>query len=150
MPSNPSTPQLKILVDINVFLDVLWKRKGRVASAAVLHCAKTGQIAGYVSALTIPVLYFLNRRRANETRSRQEAERITAGFTILALNESILKLALASPLPEFEDNIQFFSARTESVHFLVTRNKHHYRQPEITVVTPEELVAELRVRGILP
>lgn len=49
-------------------------------------------------------------------------------------------------MPGFEDNIQFFSAKLMQVDYLITRNKEHFAQQEIPVVTPEEF---LHLIGIL-
>jgi len=62
------------------------------------------------------------------------------------LTRSIILDALDSPLPEFEDNIQFYSAKAMQVDYIITRNKKHFVQQEIPVVTPEEF---LHIIGIL-
>ncbi len=49
-------------------------------------------------------------------------------------------------MPEFEDNVQFYSARAMQVDYIITRNKKHFVQPEIPAVTPEEF---LHIIGIL-
>ena len=50
---------MNILVDINVFEDVFRQRQGWEASLTVLNYVRNGQVVGYVSALTPPILYFL-------------------------------------------------------------------------------------------
>ena len=62
------------------------------------------------------------------------------------MTRQIIFEALDSPMPEFEDNIQFYSAKAMQVDFIITRNKKHFVQQEIPVVTPEEF---LRLIGVL-
>jgi hypothetical protein len=49
--------------------------------------------------------------------------------------------AMASALPDFEDNIQLISAETIVAHHVVTRNKKHFQPALISVLTPEEWLA---------
>jgi hypothetical protein len=79
-------------------------------------------------------------------QARTEVKAITQDFEIIPLTRSIIFEALDSPLPEFEDNIQFFSAKEMQVDYIITRNKKHFVQQEIPVVTPEEF---LHLIGIL-
>ena len=46
----------------------------------------------------------------------------------------------------FEDNIQFYSAKEMHVDYFITRNKKHFIQENIPVVTPEEF---LHIIGVL-
>lgn len=72
-------------------------------------------------------------------------EQITAEFEIVSLTERILESSFKSKLPDFEDAIQFYCAKEAEVDFIITRNKKDFRQKEITVAKPEELLKELRV-----
>jgi len=53
MESRPS-----VFVDANVFLDVLWKNKGWESSLEVIEKVRRGEIKGFVSVLTIAIIYF--------------------------------------------------------------------------------------------
>jgi len=137
---------MKILIDINVFMDVLTRRKGWLESLATIKILKPYQISGYISALTTAVIYFLRLRSVGEMKAREEVRMVSKDFVIVPLTRPIIQKALDSKLPEFEDNIQFFSARQKSVDYLVTRNKKHFRQDVISVLTPDEF---LKAVGIL-
>jgi hypothetical protein len=50
---------MKILIDINAFMDVLTKRAGWFESFTTIDALKPQGITGYISALTIAVLQFL-------------------------------------------------------------------------------------------
>jgi hypothetical protein len=49
---------VKVLIDVNVFEDVFRQRDGWQASAGILSAISKGQVVGFVSALTPPLLYF--------------------------------------------------------------------------------------------
>ncbi|MCL4704347.1 PIN domain-containing protein [bacterium] len=137
---------MKVHVDINVFMDVLTQRAGWVESVAALKSLKPRGISGFTSALTMAIIYFQRLRKFGEMQARTDAKFITRDFEITPLSRQIIFEALNSPLPDFEDNIQFFSAKAMQVDYLITRNKKHFAQQEIPVVTPEEF---LHLIGIL-
>lgn len=137
---------MKVHVDINVFMDVLTQRAGWVESVAALKSLKPRGISGFTSALTMAIIYFQRLRKFGEMQARTDAKFITRDFEITPLSRQIIFEALNSPLPDFEDNIQFFSAKAMQVDYLITRNKKHFAQQKIPVVTPEEF---LHLIGIL-
>lgn len=128
----------KILVDINIFEDIIRKRKGWRASEELVDSVQAGKIEGWISALTIPIVYFFRLRVCSEKMAREKVKIITSKFRIVSLTKGVLNSAMISEMTEFEDNIQFFSAKKIKADFLITRNKKHYRQKEIATLTPEE------------
>lgn len=137
---------MKAHIDINIFMDVLTRRAAWPESFSLIDSLQPHKVAAYVSAMTIAILHFLRARDIGEMRARAEVKAITQDFRIIPLTRPILLAALASPLPEFEDNIQFYSARKMRGDYIITRNKKHFLQDEIPVVTPEEF---LKVIGVL-
>jgi predicted nucleic acid-binding protein len=47
-------------------------------------------------------------------------------------------LALASDFNDFEDAIQYYTAKEGGIDYLLTRNKKDYKRAGITVMTAEE------------
>jgi predicted nucleic acid-binding protein len=130
---------LKIFIDVNVFIDVMTKRRGWTESLRVLNLARRSQeIESWTSALTLPLLYFFRRRVVDETTARADAQAILKGVHLEPLSQTILDRALASAGPDFEDNIQLASAESVSINHLITRNKKDFDTSRITVLTPEE------------
>ena len=106
----------------------------------VINDVRNKQAVGYVSALTPPILYFFRRRTRGEKAARQTVQRILRDFTVVPLTGEAIETAYATLLPDFEDALQFEAAKTATVEVLVTRNKRHFRQQEIQVLTPEDLL----------
>jgi predicted nucleic acid-binding protein len=131
---------MKILVDINIFMDAMKKRKGWLESTRVINLVKNKKLEGFISALTPPIIYFHRLRFLGEINSRATTKKWTEKFKIVPLTEKILTQSLESYLPEFEDNIQFYSAKKARVNYLITRNKKHFQQKEIKVFTPDEFL----------
>lgn len=129
-----------MIIDVNVFEDVIRKRMGWVESKKILHLVENGQINGWISSLTKAILYFLCVKRVGEEKSRNLVDRITVGFSEIPLRHEINDRAIHCGLPKYEDNIQFESAKQFHLDGIITRNKKHYKQSEVPVYTPEEFI----------
>jgi hypothetical protein len=133
---------VRILVDVNVFIDVLTKRTGWEGSLRVVNLVRTAhEVEGWASTLTVPLLYFFRLRVAGERQARADAQAAIQGFHLVPLSEDIVRKALASALPDFEDNVQLTSAEMISADHVITRNKRHFQPTQLSVLTPEEWLA---------
>jgi len=131
---------MKILVDVNIFMDVYERRADWVDSLAVIHLCQQNKLGGFISALTIPILYFLRRRSFSENQAREDTLKITEGMQVIPLTSEIINQASQSPLPDFEDNIQLFSAEQIAAAYLITRNKKDFVQSKIPIASPKEFL----------
>jgi hypothetical protein len=65
-------------------------------------------------------------------------------FRVVNLTNRILNAAYASAMPDFEDAIQYESARAARATCLVTRPIAHFTLPDVQAVTPEDFLRALR------
>ena len=136
---------LEVLVDTNVFEDVLTGRRGVETSSQVLDLVRSGAIKGWVSSTVPIVLYSLRRKRGeDEGAARERVRAILRNFSMIPFRKATFDYALGSVLPEFEDNIQIGSASAFGLDAVVTRNKKHFVQEDIPVYTPEECIRVLK------
>ena len=133
---------MKVLVDVNVFIDVLTRRMNWAGSLQVLHLVRNiPQLEGWASALTVPLLYFFRLRVFPEAQARMDAQTAVRGFHLVPLTEEVLAKAAASTLPDFEDNIQLASAESVGAEYLITRNIKDFQPSPLPVLTPEAWLA---------
>lgn len=133
---------MKILVDVNVFIDVMTKRANWEGSLRILNLVRRSpEVEGWTSAPTIPLLYFFRLRVTDERQARADAQASVRGFRLVPLNEELISNALTSALRDFEDNIQLASAEVISADHVIARNKKHFQPVQISVLTPEECLA---------
>lgn len=133
---------MTVLVDVNVFIDVLTRRMNWAGSLQVLQTVRTmPQIVGWASALTVPLLYFFRLRAFSEAQARIDAQTAMRGFHLVPLSEEILAKAAASALPDFEDNIQLASAESVGADYLITRNIKDFQPSPLPVLAPEAWLA---------
>jgi len=113
---------MNVLVDINVFMDVLQAREGvRSSLRTIALLRKQGEHRGFISNLTVPILYYLESQRLREQEARRNVERIIEGFELIDLTGEILQAAFREEkLPDFEDCIQYHSAKAVQCEAIIT------------------------------
>ena len=130
----------KVLVDVCIFQDVITKRKDWEGSQKVLKLFDREDKEGWISSLTKPIIYFLSVKKIGEKNARLLVTDLTRSFSEIPLRHVINQKALINKLPEYEDNIQFESARQFHMDAIITRNKKHYKQENMPIYSPEEFL----------
>ncbi|MGI0059166.1 MAG: type II toxin-antitoxin system VapC family toxin [Nitrosotalea sp.] len=137
----------RAFVDVNVFFDVLQMRKNWESSLRLINSVREKKVRGYVSALTVAILYFLRRREGfSDNQSRKDVIDSISGFEILGLGNKHVMTALADKrFDDFEDALQFYSAK-EISNAIITRNKKDFSSVnnEMEILTPEEFFKKYR------
>jgi predicted nucleic acid-binding protein len=67
-------------------------------------------------------------------------ERLTALFTVAPVSEATIADALALRWKDFEDAVQFVSARESGADYIITRNTQDFSSGSIDAVTPEQFI----------
>ena len=136
----------KVLVDINVFMDVLQAREGVRSSLQALSVLREeDKYCGFVSALTVPILYYFESREHSDLEARVSVRKILRKFTIIDLTTGLIQKAFDEEnIPDFEDCIQYHSAKAASCNTIITRNTKDFRKVELDIYTPEEFLSIIR------
>ena len=135
---------MKILIDTNVILDVLYDREGFFDdSSAVWDICQTGKADGYISALSIPNIVYIMRKELDPQRIQQLVEQITMIFKVVDLSESDLKDAAGSFSDDYEDALHISQAKRIRADHMITRNVRHFENSTVSVLTPSQLIEKL-------
>ena len=133
----------KILIDTNIVIDLLSKRKDFYDDAANLFSQADKRELN----LTISSLTFANTNYIlSKVKSPKEARAILRRFKVLVellnLDDKITELALSDEnFPDFEDGLQYYSAIENGVDIIITRNKKDFKHSKLPVLTPREYLA---------
>ncbi|MEX1258936.1 MAG: PIN domain-containing protein [Gemmatimonadota bacterium] len=135
---------MRLLLDINVLLDVVLERDPWARPAAELLAAlETNQAQGFVAGHTLPTVYYV------VARSRDRDTAITAMHDLLRLLEVVpvekqdFYRALSLPLNDFEDAVQAAAAFRIDAEYLVTRNEPDFKGASIATATPTTILSLL-------
>jgi predicted nucleic acid-binding protein len=133
----------KIFVDTDIILDLLTAREPFYDFAAALFSlADSNKVLLYVSSLSFANLNYILSKQFTATQARKQLLKFKTLVKVLAVDEKITELALASDFKAFEDALQYFTAIANNIQILVTRNLKDYKNANIPVMT-----AELYLKG---
>jgi predicted nucleic acid-binding protein len=126
-------------------MDVLEDRPRFEPSAKMLSLIQEKKFEGCISAITIPILWFLAEKSRFKTDSKKVVSNIIKGFSIISLDEAILNKAFESNIDDFEDALQLYSAIKGKCDCIITWNKKDFGSPkEIGIQTPEEFLGKVK------
>lgn len=135
----------KVFLDTNVLFDLFHKRQPFMENAQeIWRLSETGVIGGIVSSLTINNLYYTTRKCYGPQVASKFIALTVSVFDISPVDDTTIKRALQNPGDDFEDACQFYSALQAKADCIVTRDKRHFRQRDISVFTPEEFLLEFQ------
>ncbi|MEZ3462135.1 MAG: PIN domain-containing protein [Lachnospiraceae bacterium] len=134
---------MKYLIDTNVILDVLLKREPFYKScASVLTLARRKEIELYVSASAITDIYYIaNQALRDRAEVKSLIVKLIKVVSVAGISEDEIQKALALPWKDFEDSVQYSVALLQKMDGIVTRNPKDYKEAEMKVWDPEEIVS---------
>jgi len=135
---------MKVLIDTNVILDVLYKREGFYEdSLKIWKLCETRKIDGYISALSIPNIVYILRRELDPEKTLEVINNINLVFKIYDLKSEIIMQAAEKKTKDYEDALQMVTAQKLKASFIVTRNIKDFIGSKIIAVKPSELLERL-------
>jgi predicted nucleic acid-binding protein len=129
-----------IFIDTDVIIDFLIDREPHSREAAIIFTLiEQKKLKGYVSSLTFSNLYYVLRKIESHNKVIAKLDSISRLLTILKVDQQIIKHAIASGFPDFEDSIQYNCAlEYKKIAVLITRNIKDYKGSQIPVMTPAD------------
>lgn len=132
---------MKILVDTNVILDVLFKRVPFYFDSAKVWTSVNEELTeGYISAISVNNLFYIVKRLKTSDLAGEFVDQLLSDFNVIELTKDILKQARTIPDLDYEDLIQYFSAVHQGCDVLVTRNKKDFPAIGLKILTPKEFI----------
>lgn len=134
----------KVLLDINIVLDMLAKRADHESAAGIYELCLKKSLKGYLCSHEITTLsYFMEKFSYPKHTSDQVIIGLLNAFTIIPATETILRGALNSPISDYEDAVIEVSALKEGVDCIVTRNLSDFKDGRIDSYTATEVLSLL-------
>jgi predicted nucleic acid-binding protein len=134
----------RILLDVNVVLDVLLDREPHAESAAdVWSAVEEGRAEGCLSAHAVTTIHYLNTQSVGSRQGRETTAAILSVFDVAAVDAAVLAAALTLGFKDFEDAVTTAAAQRAGCDALVTRNPRDFRNSPVRVLAPREAAAWL-------
>jgi predicted nucleic acid-binding protein len=135
----------KLLIDTNIVIDLLSKRKDFYQDAAQLFSrADQNQLKLTISSLTFANTNYILSKLKSSKDAREILRKFKVLVDLLPLNDKIIELALSDEnFTDFEDGLQYYSALENDVDIIITRNKKDFKSSRLPVLTSREFLASL-------
>ena len=135
----------RVFLDTNVVLDILLEREAWMDDALlVLSLADRGEIEVYCSALSVATAsYLMERAKMPHDVMIDKLDVLCRICGLTRLDGSVVQQALHASFDDFEDALQYFSARTVHADVILTRNGKDFEASEIPIQTATEFLSSL-------
>ena len=129
----------RIFLDTNILLDVVMRRSDfYLKSALVWADCENRKVQGLISAISLNNIHYIMRKQVEPAAALEYIRFILDIFSIVPLDYPILRLAANQPSRDFEDAIQIYSAVLAKADCIVTRDRQHFSNDHINIISPEE------------
>lgn len=129
----------RIFLDTNVVIDYLAAR-APFGEAAYQIFLKNHNFDLCISALSFTTVYYVLRKECGHEKLLDIINKLLTIVTILPVDSDIVKNAAKSEFADFEDAVQYFTARAANSDYIITRNVKDYKLSEINIMTPMEFL----------
>lgn len=142
---------MKIVLDINVVLDVLLEREPHVTNSARLFAeVERGHLQAHLAATSVDTLYYLlSKGLGCRRKARRLLKTLLQLASILPVDGRVIDAALASDWGDLEDAIIHEAAMAAGMNAIVSRDRRFSRAATLPAMTPPEILAAHH-SGLLP
>jgi predicted nucleic acid-binding protein len=131
----------KIFIDADIILDVLAGRDEFVEAAAELfELSHLNEIELFTTAVVLANVFYMLRKTSGIEKAKKNLQKLRLIIHVLPVNEKAVDLSLNSQFNDFEDGLQYFTAKENNISKLITRNIKHYKVDDMIVETAEEYI----------
>ena len=136
---------MRLLIDINVLLDVAVHRPEAHASGRVLAlCGR--QHEGWLAWHSIATLACLIERQRSNVVGRDFIGSLLAWADVAQTGRADAMAALNLPMDDFEDALQVAAAMACGAQFIITRNERDFRRSPVPALSPNAFLRKYPVR----
>ena len=137
---------MRLLVDLNVVLDVLLDRAPHApASAELWRAIEEREAEGLLSAHAVTTLHYLAVRARGKSFGEQCVRDVLTVFAIAAVDGPVIEHALGLGFVDFEDAVCVAAAIAAGCDAIVSRDAVGFRAAPLPVLDPAGAAGALRV-----
>ncbi|MGB3585349.1 MAG: PIN domain-containing protein [Tunicatimonas sp.] len=133
----------RVLVDTNIVIDLLAKRKEFYTEAAELFSlSDKKKLKLAISSLTLANTNYVISKQKSRKEAREILRKFKVLVEILSLDSKIVELALNDDkFTDLEDGLQYYSALQNNINIILTRNKKDFKSAKVPVLTAKEYLS---------
>ena len=134
---------MRILVDTNVYLDLMLQRdRGYESSLNFFIWCKKNKNLNYVSSMSLrDIEYVANKVLHDKEKTRKILADVYSTCTkVIGISADCATNAIYEDYKDFEDELLIQAAKENLLDCIVTNNKKHFLDRGIPAFSPEEIV----------
>ena len=133
---------MKLLIDTNVILDMVLKRKSCDISMELFRKIRRNGINATAS--TVTDLFYIIRKNIHDTEQTYTVmKNIFKLVTVFAVTEKDIQDAFREKWGDFEDCVQYMTGKNNGVDYIITANQRDYSDALISVLTPVACIEKM-------
>lgn len=132
---------MKIFLDTNILLDILYEREAFVQDAlAIFDLAADGELTVCVSDLTIANIKYITRKDYTTDEFCDAMKALRPILQIEPLGADVIDEALQMRASDFEDSLQYLCAVKAHADCIIIRNIKDFGFAQIEVISPRDFL----------
>ena len=132
----------RVFLDTNILIDYIDNRAGADDAEQIFACGFSGEALLFASSLTFANMAYIIKGRPQE--EKYDALSQMAGVVeIIDLRKQEVMAAIANPVKDFEDMLQYQCAKAADCDFIVTNDRRHYDFSDIPHFTSADFVEQI-------
>jgi predicted nucleic acid-binding protein len=136
---------MKVLLDVNVVLDVLLERQQWLLDAqAVWDAASDSRLECCLCASSLTDIFYIARKLVGQDSAREIIRKCLENLTILPVDHRVLEDAHARQEGDFEDALQIAVAIHAGVDAIITRDLSGFADSPVPVWSPTQLAQHMK------
>jgi predicted nucleic acid-binding protein len=130
------------LLDTNVVIDFLTDRRPfSILAAQLFDYSEKGKIKLYITAVSYNNTYYIIKKLSSHKETIKILKELESLAETVDTTKDAIKQALDSEFKDFEDAIQYYTAKTnKKIDAIVTRNVADFKLSKLPILTPDEAI----------
>ena len=132
----------RIFLDTNILIDYIDNRAGADDAEQIFACGFSGELLLFASSLTFANMAYIIKGRTQEEKY-DALSQMADVVEILDLGKQEVMAAIAHPVKDFEDMLQYQCAKAAGCDFIVTNDRRHYDFSDIPHLTSAVFIEQI-------
>ena len=137
---------MHLLLDINILLDVAFRRPGEAASARLIGLCGREHDA-WLAWHSVATLAYLIERQQSAGVAREFIRGLLGWADVAPTQRADAVAALDWPMPDFEDALQAAAAVACGAKVIITRNERDFKASPVPAMSPEAFLRRAAAKG---
>ena len=132
---------MRLLLDINILLDVAFQRPGEPATAQIIaRCGREHE--AWLAWHSVATLAYLIERQDSAAQARDFVRGLLGWVDVAVTQRSDAQRALDWPMPDYEDALQAAAAVACGAQIIITRIVRDFKGSPVPAMTPEVFIQQ--------